>query len=156
MDEDCTLLWEWVNDSEVRASAFHSDPIPWEKHVAWFRRKRVDPNCYIYILVNQDDHPVGQVRFEIQADGSAEVDIALARHQRGHGYGVKALRLACEQLRKSATVTQIVAYIKPQNVASIRAFERAGFLHRGKEWVKGIEAVGMILRREQPFDTADA
>lgn len=150
-DEDCRLLWEWVNDPDVRASSFESDPIPWEEHVRWFRGKRVDPNCHIYVVLDQDNHPIGQVRFDIQSDSGAEVIISIhiARDQRGRGYGEDALRLACEHFFKAARTQPIAAYIKPQNVASIRAFEKAGFVHQGRTQVKGHEAVRMILRREQ-------
>lgn len=150
-DGDCRLLWEWVNDPDVRASSFESDPIPWETHVTWFRGKRGDPHCHIYILLDQDDHPIGQVRFDIQSDSSAEVviNIGIARHQRRRGYGVEALRLACEHFFEAASMQPIVAYIKPHNLASIRAFEKAGFVDDGRRWIKGHEAVRMILRREQ-------
>lgn len=149
-DADCRLLWEWVNDPDVRAASFVSDPIPWEEHVNWFRGKRADPNCHIYVVLDQDDRPIGQVRFDIQSDSGGEVIISLhiAWDQRGRGYGGDALRLACEQFFKAARAQPIVAYIKPQNVASIRAFEKAGFLHQGRTWVKGHEAARMVLRRE--------
>ncbi|MEK7218316.1 MAG: UDP-2,4-diacetamido-2,4,6-trideoxy-beta-L-altropyranose hydrolase, partial [Patescibacteria group bacterium] len=36
---DGRTLWEWANDPTVRASAFSSDPIPWEEHMQWFGKK---------------------------------------------------------------------------------------------------------------------
>jgi RimJ/RimL family protein N-acetyltransferase len=150
-DEDCRLLWEWANDPDVRASSFESEPIPWEEHVTWFRAKRADPNCYMYIILDQDDRPIGQVRFDIQSGSNAEavISIGIARDQRGRGYGVEALRLACGHFLKATGTKPIVAYIKLQNMASIRAFEKAGFVHHDITRVKGHEAARMILRREQ-------
>lgn len=103
----------------------------------------------MYILVNGEGDPVGQIRFEIQDDGSAEVNISIAREQRGYGYGVAALRLACDEIVQSARVKQIVAHIKPENTASVCAFEKAGFTLQGKEIMKGCEALRMIMDMNQ-------
>lgn len=148
-DDDCRLLWQWANDADVRNSSFGSTPIPWEEHVAWFRRKRGDPNCHMYVLSDRNGHPFGQVRFDIRDDGSAEVHISIERDQRGRGLGAEALRLACTRFFTAADVQQIVAHIKPENVPSIRAFEKAGFVHQGMKRVKGHKAVHMSMWREQ-------
>lgn len=145
-EEDCRLLWEWANDPEVRGFSFESAPIPWEEHAAWFRRKMADRNCHMYVVSGQDGRPVGQVRFDILGDGSAVVSVSIAGQQRGQGYGQEALRLACARLYEAAGVTRFLAYIKPDNPASIRAFEKAGFVYRGSEQLKGQTAVCMELR----------
>lgn len=146
-EDDCRLLWEWVNDPTVRASAFHPDPIPWEAHVAWFRRKRADPNCSMWLIVNQDDRPIGQVRFDRQANGGAEVDLSIALDQRGRGYGGEALRLACAQACDALSVNRVVARVKAGNAASLRAFHAAGFHHCGRNVVNGVEAITMSRDR---------
>lgn len=144
-DEDCRLLWEWANDPSVRALSFQPSSIPWEEHVAWFGRKTADPNCHLYIVTDEAKHPVGQVRFDIQPDGSAETSISISKECRNRGYGTEALRLACHAFYQAVQVTRIVAYCKPQNLASIRVFEKAGFVPRGRELVKGHEATCMSL-----------
>lgn len=143
--EDCRLLWEWANDPAVRAGAFSSDPIPWERHLDWFKGKQADPNCTLYILMDGQGHPLGQVRFDRQPDGSAETDISIARDYRGRGMGTQALGLACESFRESGKARRIVAFIKPENAPSLKAFEKAGFVRQGREWVKGQEAIVMSL-----------
>lgn len=147
VEHDLKLLWEWVNDPVVRASAFHSDPIPWETHVAWFRRKRACPDCHMYLIADPDDRPIGQVRFDIQTDRCADVDISIARDQRGRGYGAEALRLACTRLFDATSVKRVVARVKGENAASLRAFETAGFRPCGREVIHGVEAATMSLDR---------
>jgi RimJ/RimL family protein N-acetyltransferase len=147
-DQDCRLLWQWANDPDTRTSAFQSDPISWDEHVAWFRRKIHDPNCHLYILGDQRDEPIGQVRFDVQEDRNAIVDITIAPGQRGRGYGPEALRLACRTLFRVTSAREAIAYIKPENAPSIRAFENAGFSHQGTTRIKGQEAVCMTWRPE--------
>ena len=126
-DLDVRQLWEWVNEPATRASAFRSDPIPWEEHLAWFGRKYTDGQCRMYI-VEADGLRVGQVRFDIDADGRAEVDVSIAAECRGRGYGAEALRLGSSRLFLDTGCTEVVAHIKPDNAASARAFEKAGFV----------------------------
>ena len=146
-DEDCKLLWVWRNDPEVKASAFESAVIPWYRHVAWFARRKKDSNCHMYIVLDRDDLPIGQVRLDIRADGSAETDVSIARAYRGRSYAAEAIELASAHLFRITSVTRIVAIVRPENMASIRTFENAGFVHRGTQRTKGVDAVKLVLPR---------
>lgn len=103
----------------------------------------------MYIALDNNDIPIGQVRFEIQNDNIAVVSISIAREHRGRGYAVPVLRLGCDTLRGTVRVKQFVGYIKPENPQSIRAFQRAGFVPSGREVVKGEEAVKYVLSGEE-------
>ncbi len=144
-DDDCKLLWEWINEPGVRAQAFGTEAISWDEHVAWFQKKRIDPNCWMYLLTDEERRPIAQVRFDILPSGAAETAISVARDHRNRGYGTEALGLACETFRRTVRSEHIIAYIKPGNAASIRVFEKAGFVSRGRTRVKGQDAVFMTL-----------
>ena len=145
--EDCQLLWEWMNDPVVRAASFSTEPIPWENHARWFRTKLSDPNCYYYILLSQEGVPVGQVRLDTSGD-KAEISISIASNFLGHGYGSQAILLASKHLFKETMIARIYANIKPNNSDSISAFTNAGFKIAGTVKVlKGHEAVQMVLDR---------
>ncbi len=83
--EDCTLLFRWANDPEVRLSSLSPEPIDWEDHVAWLTKKLADPSCHIFIASNTAGVPVGQVRFDLQQDGSVAIDVQTAMERRGEG-----------------------------------------------------------------------
>lgn len=129
---DDKMLWEWVNDPQVRVSAFSSELISWEKHLAWFTHKLQDPNCFIFIAMDCDDLPVGQVRVDVQATNQAEIDIHLAPGRRGFGYGTCLLIEAVHLIFRETAVELINAYIKPDNIASIKMFEKANFSMKGR------------------------
>jgi UDP-2,4-diacetamido-2,4,6-trideoxy-beta-L-altropyranose hydrolase len=145
-DDDCRLLWEWLNEPKGRVFAFTPEDVPWEKHLAWFRRKMSDPSCFIFVLTNESASPVGQVRLEIGPDNSAVIGLTIASDYRGLGYGTEAIRLVCDHLRRNRSAREATAYIKPSNASSIRAFQKAGFVHQGKRPVRGQEAVWMNLQ----------
>ena len=149
-ENDATLLWEWVNDDAVRAASFRSEPISWRDHLAWFRARQADPRCHFWLVLGPDEMPIGQVRFDVDDTGAAEVDVSIARAERGRSHAAAALRLASEQLFATTAVKTIVAHVKPENAISLRAFERAGWQRAGSASVNGIEAIKLVRDRWSP------
>jgi UDP-2,4-diacetamido-2,4,6-trideoxy-beta-L-altropyranose hydrolase len=141
MPEDTRLLWEWVNDPAVRASAFSTDPVLWEGHQGWFSRRLADKDCVIFVGLDAGGVPIGQVRFEGAAE-TATVDVSVASDQRGKGYAPRLLRLAVATLFDDPRWQTVQAWIKPENLASRQSFERAGFHCQGEESVHGHPAIG--------------
>jgi UDP-2,4-diacetamido-2,4,6-trideoxy-beta-L-altropyranose hydrolase len=144
---DCRLVWEWANDPITRAASFSSEPIPWEQHTAWFAAKLADARALFYIALGAAGAPVGQIRYDLDRQ-EAVVSVGLAPDRRGQGYGSRIIRLASQQVFESTSVNLIHAYIKPDNVASTRAFARAGFVSDGTTEIKGNSALHLVLRRE--------
>ena len=127
---DCGLVWEWANDPNTRAASFSSEPIPWTQHVAWFEARLADSQHRFYIALDAAAQPVGQIRYQITGD-EATVSVVLAPSQRGRGYGSEIIRKGSCRLFADTAARLIHAYIKPENRASVRAFERAGYTHAG-------------------------
>ena len=145
-EEDCRLLWQWVNEPAVRESAFSTDPIPWESHCAWFRERLADPDCYLYVAEDEDGAPVGQARLE--SDGvDAEIDISVAQDYRRLGYGRAIIARAAESFFAELAADTIHAWVKLGNTGSLKAFESAGFACLGDEQVRGSRAMHYVRRR---------
>jgi UDP-2,4-diacetamido-2,4,6-trideoxy-beta-L-altropyranose hydrolase len=145
-EKDCAILWQWANDPDVRAVSLNSDPIAWDRHVEWFNSKLRDHNAVLYLALNSESTPVGQVRYQI--DGSrGVVSISLAREFRGKGYGSAVLIMATKELFRTSGVNKIDAYVKPDNSASLKLFARAGFIRERVELIGGHNAVHFILAR---------
>ncbi len=146
-DGDANLLWEWANDPAARASAFSTDPIPWEEHVAWFERKIRDPLCSIFIAIDVDEKPVGQTRFDLTETEEAEMDVSVAREARGKKFAAPLIDLSVRKFFASTGVHRVSAHVREDNEYSIRSFERAGFLFRGVEKNNGIRALHYVRVR---------
>ena len=142
-EADFELLWQWANDPVTRANSFDSSPIPWEQHKGWCCAKLEDPLCRLWVVENPSSGKVGVVRFD--AVGSeATVSVSLAPQARGQGYGSRIIAAACQQLFQSSGTKLVRALIKPENKASIRAFERARFL-RGEDTMVNRQAAQEYL-----------
>ncbi len=122
--QDIDLTYQWATDPLVRQNSYSSDAITIEGHRKWFLRKLED-NEALFIIMEVDGTPVGLVRFE-RNDTQFVIGITVAPDQRGKGYATKMLVEGLKEysLRWNKPV---YAYIKVENVASVKAFQRAGF-----------------------------
>ena len=143
-ERDCELIWQWKNEGNTRKWSFDADYIPYEEHERWFLSKLNSANSEILIVLDESKREIGQVRFDINPDGSAEVDISISVRERNKGYGSAALRLACQYALRKFNIARIVAHIKEGNEASVSAFTKAGFINKGPLDFKGHKAIEMI------------
>ena len=143
---DVRLYFEWANDPQTRQQSFNAEPISWENHEAWFARKMADPNALLLVFDTDDNVPVGQVRFEKQANGEVIIGVSVDKDFRGRGLASVLIREACTDCRVKWGNVPVTAYIKPENVASVRAFGKAGFggLHQSSKF--GVESVCLTFR----------
>lgn len=125
--KDCWLLWQWVNDPQVRAASFQCHEISREEHAAWFARTLKNNGSTIYIAEDSCGTPVGQFRVDSSADKAAVLDISVAPEKRGAGIGAVLIVQATQRIFCDTGLERIYARIKPQNRSSLRAFEKAGF-----------------------------
>lgn len=113
---DSTLLLEWRNDPLTRAMSISTDEVHLAAHEAWLARSLDNPDRSL-LIAEHDGRPVATVR--IDRGDETELSWTVAPIARGRGVGSAAV----------STVAQpgMVARIKPENTASRRIAERAGF-----------------------------
>lgn len=141
--EDIERVWKWVNDYSVRAASFSEAFITWEEHIRWFQERISRP--YFYLALNQDDLPIGQVRFD-QKGPETVISVMIDAALRNRGYGVTLIKTACEEIFVSnSDVKAIHAYLKPDNEASRMAFIKAGFKETPDNVRHGYPACHFIL-----------
>lgn len=119
--DDAQRLFDWRNDPVTRAMAITTDPVPWDGHIRWLTASLTNP-ARLLLVGQVDDTPIGTVRFDL-AD-PVLVSITLAPDHRGRGLALPLLTGAMDRLDRPAN---LLAQVKPDNPASQRLFERAGF-----------------------------
>lgn len=145
--QDCQLVWKWANDPAVRQNSFSAEPIPWETHKTWFDHILTDSSS-LFLIAIESDHPIGQVRFKIESS-QAIISVSLAQDRRGKGLGSKIIGMASRYLVQSQQINVIHAYIKPDNLASIRSFIKAGYIFGQETEVNHHLALDYIFPKEQ-------
>lgn len=119
-EKDCRFLFDLRNEEEVRKNSFQMQPIPYEQHETWFRRKLSEQQTKIFIL-EQGQQPVGQVRMDI-CGGKAEISYALCKSARGHGYSKWMLSELELRAREAGWCRGFTAQVKRENTASRKIF----------------------------------
>ncbi len=123
---DASLLLSWRNDPITRRFSFTKHKITTSEHSSWLDARLSDHNTLIWIAV-EGDRPVGQARLT-RSDDEAEIHLVVAPSERGLGYGRAIIQLAVTSgVEGWPTLTSILARIECSNLASIQAFETAGF-----------------------------
>lgn len=140
--EDARVLWVWRNDPVTRAMSLQTDPVTWDTHREWFARSLQNPARVIWVA-EAGGEPVATVRLDDLGSGQAEISINVAPEARGRGIGPAVLRLATDQAISETGYNEVVARIRSANAASVRAFERAGYLLQAD----GGHVLTMIRRR---------
>jgi RimJ/RimL family protein N-acetyltransferase len=138
---DCEQLRAWRNDPDTVAASNGREVEPSE-HAAWLEAKLADPGCRLWI-VERAGTPIGQVRAERLDGGDVELHIGLGPDARGQGTGTQAIHEAVSKLPSEWGATGVVARVRPDNQASLRAFAKAGFVDQ----MAGPEL--LVLRRER-------
>ncbi len=126
--EDVILFYNWANDETVRQQSFHSNPIDLDNHIKWFNNKIADNNCEIYVFENEQKNKVGQIRLQKEEENIYIIGISIAKEYRGKGYAVELLKLSSNFFLSNNIDQTIYAYIKSNNIASIKSFLKAGFV----------------------------
>lgn len=144
--EDKQTTFLWANDAVVRENSFHTELIPYEIHSAWFEKKILDTNCDYYIC-EVDKKPAGWVRFDTQ-ENHTTVGFLIDKEYRGKKLASTFLKNCCDEFRKKS-VNTICAYIKKDNKASIKSFEKAGFLFSKEIEINGCKALKYQFDKRQ-------
>jgi len=135
--KDVELLFNWSNDSLVRAQSFNTSKISYKEHVSWFDKKIVDASSLL-LIIEKNKEPLGIVRFDIK-DKHAVIGISVDENHRGKGLAFLFLELSIKKYFKENKYP-ILASIKKTNTASIKAFKRAGFLLHKETQINGIDS----------------
>ena len=125
-ESDLQQFFDWRNDPAVVAASFSQGEIAMQDHRPWFLRKLASDDCGMYV-VEHDSAPAAQVRFDI--DGTdATINYSLDAAFRGRGLATAIVDKAIRRFREEfAEVETIVAFVKPDNIASCRVFEKLDF-----------------------------
>jgi len=124
---DSRSVWNLANDFHVRKASFLPDPIPWADHVCWYEAKLLDPDTHFLIAADRSSEFLGVVRFDQGENGNALISVAVPPEARGLSTGTALIIEGKSWLFANSGMKQIEALIRPQNGASVAAFETAGF-----------------------------
>ena len=118
--EDCLLIFDWANDSEVRRNGFNSEKIKWDNHQKWYYNKIENSKTKMFIL-EKNNIPVGHMRFDYE-NNYWLLDYSIDKNYRGLGLGTTIVNYGVTKIKG-----EIRAVVKAENISSCKVFERNKF-----------------------------
>ena len=143
-DEKC--IFDWANDSVTRDNSFSSNIISYNEHKIWFEHKLRSENSKLYIF-EVNGIPASFLRFDKEGEKTV-IGINISPNFRGKKLAPLFLKMSCEKYFEEANEQNIFAYIKKENIASIKSFERAGFKYRKELEINKTLAVEYIYEKK--------
>ena len=127
--KDSNVLYDMVNDIEVRNNAFNKKFIMYNDHLRWFKKKIKNNNAHIFIAEDLNKLAIGQVRFDyLKLKKKYLVDISIDECARGYGIGKLLLTQAIKKIpAKNLKSKKFFAYVLNKNYASHKLFLDCNF-----------------------------
>ena len=135
--EDMKRVFDWSNDELVRQNSYNSEPIKLEEHEKWFYSKiKIKNNLFLIALY--DGIEAGIVRYEIK-EGFTVVGISILKDFREKKLAASFLEMSAKEYFKIHEFP-VLAYIKEENIASVKSFENAGYVFHEKKIIDGVSS----------------
>jgi deoxyribonuclease IV len=129
--KDSSDLFKWRNDKESRKASFNEEIISWENHRRWFKKAQKDESKIIYIA-SLDGDKIGTIRFEFK-NNFFEISVIVNPKFRNKSYGASIISQAISKFIQTHKGSKILAQVKKDNLASIKVFQRAGFIKKEED-----------------------
>lgn len=147
---DAEILLAWRNDPEVRSVSFNSSTIQPAEHQQWLARSIAMPDRILLMAEDRQGNAIGKIQIDFTSAtmNSVKIGIVVGQGHRARGLGTVLIEKSTSALFKAEKhVQQIVAQVKPGNLASERAFRKAGFISAPSTTVNQQLAHEFILHR---------
>ena len=126
-DSDCEKIHVWRNAEITRLFSFSGAEISLETHQQWFHKTLADERR-VLLIGEQNDQPVGVLRYDFISELKALVSVYLVPGYHGHGVGSSLIREGSNWIRCHYPACQIIqAEVLKENIAGRKAFLAAGF-----------------------------
>lgn len=142
--DDVELLYRWENDPEIWAVSNTLAPFSRytiEQYILDSQRDIYETRQLRLIIETPQGQAVGAIDFFDFDPFHQRAGVGVLIHQssdRRKGYAAAALQLVCQYAGQVLGLHQLYANIGARNEASIRLFERAGFVCSGtkRDWIR--------------------
>jgi len=128
-DSDLPLLLAWRNNPLIWEGTYtQRDPLLWEDHVTWWKKKLSNHRSFMVLFVNETEiRPVGVLHISPLDYWSPEIGIIIGEVSLWDtGVGTEAFRLGCEWLKEQGYKWTSTTVLK-SNKRAIRMLEKLNF-----------------------------
>ncbi|MDB9761460.1 GNAT family N-acetyltransferase [Alphaproteobacteria bacterium] len=122
--KDKCLLYRWVNSKDSLGIKIKTDKkISFSNHEIWFEERLKDNNTFIWIIEENKNKPIGQIRFQYSKEKYFDIDIYIINKFRKLGIASIELKNA----ENISNVKPLRATVRKNNYSSYLFFNRNGY-----------------------------
>jgi len=148
VEEDIESIYKNIHAHYIEKYYPGQEKEQWENHKRWYKFLIKSPAYALYTVTNDENEFLGYVKFELDEE-FAVINIFLAEKMRGKKISSDIIRLSIEEfIFDKSEISVIFAYILEENIASIKAFKKVGFVFDSLEEYKGLEHMLFIKTLE--------
>jgi RimJ/RimL family protein N-acetyltransferase len=125
--KDVKMVFEWRSDPFIVKHGSSQQAVRWQEHLEWFK-KTVKGDIRKMFIIEKDEHPIGQVRFDRLDEERCIISIYLLQEFTNKGYGVEAIYHGCLEIFKLWNVQKVIACVRFDNLRAKSAFLKAKFI----------------------------
>ena len=140
----CDMILNWRNNIETRKASSNSKEIPLEAHKKWYNNF-ILKNNYNMFICKQLNSFIGVVRFDQISNFSYNISINLNPDFRGKKLSSVCFKQALEKFTMHNKWKYLYANIKPNNISSIKCFEKNKFFLKEKIKIYGVDHLQFCL-----------
>jgi RimJ/RimL family protein N-acetyltransferase len=126
LPNDSDLYFQWTNDALVRKNSLNTNDIKLEDHKKWFANKIANPDVLMYVFLDSENQPVGQVVIELKNDWII-LGQSVAKAHRGKKYSSELLTKSTNDYIEKFPERTIVSVVKSTNIPSLKMSVNSGF-----------------------------
>lgn len=123
---DRMSVFNLSNLASTREYSISQTKILFEDHIHWYDEVLKNENIILFIVTNENNKFLGQVRFNINLK-SALISISIEDEIKGKGYSLYILQMAQKLIVEEKGIEHFVAIVNNKNIPSIKLFKRAGY-----------------------------
>lgn len=147
LESDSMTVFNLSNDRVVRLNSISRSPIKWLSHLEWYSEKIKDEQCLFLLAFSANDEFVGQIRFDIENE-KAQINISIDKNFRGKKLSSPLIiKSSFQFLFQNPDIKVILAYIRPTNTSSIKAFMKAAYIFSHEEYINNEKFIVYKLAR---------
>ena len=126
-DGDLLDTFSWVNNETIRMFSLSKNNVTLEEHTNWFKNKINDKNCF-YLIASIKEEKIGSIRFDVINKEYAQISYLLKPEWHGKGIGLQILNTGVNLFLENHKINEVRGLVLTSNVASIKVFNRLGFI----------------------------
>lgn len=148
VEGDIESIYENIHAQYIKKYYPGKEKEQWENHKRWYKFLIKSPSYSLYTVTDEENKFLGYVKFELDEE-FAIINIFLVEGMRGKKISSDIIRLSIEEfVFRKPEISVIFAYILEENIASIKAFKKEGFVFDSLEEYKGLEHMLFIKTLE--------